>query len=50
MMTMPPRGAASGLYTKRSKNLKTEYESYAWLIDKKAGENRALKIPSVSNT
>jgi len=43
MMTMPQRGAASCLYTKRSKDLKTEYESYAWLIDKKTGENGGIE-------
>ena len=45
MMTMPPRGAASCLYTKRSKKLKTEYEIYAWLIDKKTGESMSIEDP-----
>jgi len=36
-------------YTKRSKNLKTEYENYAWLIDKKTGENRGIEDPKCAN-
>lgn len=30
-------------YTARSKNIKTEYENYAWVVDKKTGET--LNIP-----
>jgi|GEM_PF-4488811 len=36
-------------YTKRSKNLKSEYENYAWLVDKKTGENRGIEDPKCSN-
>jgi phage terminase large subunit len=36
-------------YAKRSKNLKTEYENYAWLIDKKTGENRGIEDPKCAN-
>ena len=36
-------------YTKRSKNLKNEYENYAWLIDKKTGENRGIEDPKCAN-
>lgn len=36
-------------YTKRSKNLKTEYDNYAWLIDKKTGENRGIEDPKCAN-
>ncbi|MBX3498116.1 MAG: phage terminase large subunit [Alphaproteobacteria bacterium] len=36
-------------YTKRSKNLKAEYENYAWLIDKKTGENRGIEDPKCPN-
>ena len=36
-------------YTKRSKNLKAEYENYAWLIDKKSGENRGIEDPTRPN-
>lgn len=36
-------------YTKRSKNLKSEYENYAWLIDKKTGENRGIEDPKCPN-
>lgn len=36
-------------YTKRSKNLKTECENYAWPIDKKTGENRGVEDPKCAN-
>jgi phage terminase large subunit len=36
-------------YTKRSKNLKTEYDNYAWLIDKKTGENLGIEDPKCAN-
>jgi hypothetical protein len=36
-------------YTRRSKNLKSEYENYAWLIDKKTGENRGIEDPKCPN-
>lgn len=36
-------------YTKRSKNLKAEVENYAWLIDKKTGENRGIEGPKCAN-
>lgn len=36
-------------YTKRSKNLKTEYDNYAWLIDKRTGENRGIEDPKCPN-
>ena len=38
------RRAASYLYTKGSKNLKTEYESDAWLIDKD-GREQGIEDP-----
>jgi phage terminase large subunit len=36
-------------YTRRSTNLKTEYENYAWLIDKKTGESRGIEDPKCAN-
>jgi phage terminase large subunit len=36
-------------FTRRSSNLRKEYESYAWLIDKKTGENRGIEDPKCAN-
>ncbi len=36
-------------YTRRSKSLKTDYENYAWLIDKKTGESRGIEDPKCAN-
>lgn len=36
-------------YTKRSKNIKTEVDNYAWLIDKRTGENRGIEDPKCPN-
>lgn len=36
-------------YTRGSTNLKKEYENYAWLIDKKTGENRGIEDPKCAN-
>ena len=36
-------------YTKRSMNIKTEVDNYAWLIDKRTGENRGIEDSKCAN-
>lgn len=36
-------------YTRRSTNLRNEYENHAWMIDKKTGENKGIEDPKCAN-